>query len=61
MAMAALKGFVPRLPGRVGFFGPRLRLLLGLGRGRGNRAPWFVKAALVALLSVLLLIMFGYL
>ena len=61
MAMAALNVFVPLLTGPLGIFGPMLLLLLGLWLGRGNRSPWFVKAALLALLSVMLLIMFGYL
>lgn len=47
--------------GPMGIFGPILLVLLGLWMGRGKRSPWYVKAALLALLAVLLLIMFGYL
>lgn len=45
--------------GPMGIFGPILLVLLGLWMGRGKRSPWYVKAALLALLAVLLLIIFG--
>ncbi len=47
--------------GPLGIFGPILLVLTGLWLARGDRSPWFVKAALLVLLAVLLLIMFGYL
>lgn len=52
---------VRMMMGPMGIFGPILLVLLGLWMGRGKRSPWYVKAALLALLAVLLLIMFGYL
>ena len=42
----------------MGIFGPVLLILLGLWLGRGERSPWYVKAALLGLLLVLFLIMF---
>lgn len=45
----------------LGIFGPILLTVLGLWFGRGDRSPWYAKAALLALLAVLLLVMFGYL
>lgn len=49
------------MSGPLGIFSPILLILLGLWLGRGNRSPWHVKAALLVLLAVLLLVMFGYL
>ena len=46
--------------GPRGLLGPILLILVGLWLGRGNRSPWYVKAALLGLLTVLFLIMFGY-
>lgn len=49
--------------GPLGIFGPILLVLTGLWMGRGDRSPWYGKAALLVLLVllvVLLLIMFGY-
>lgn len=45
----------------LGIFGPILLTVLGLWFGRGDRSPWYAKAALLGLLAVLLLAMFGYL
>lgn len=45
--------------GSLGIFGPILLILLGLWLGRGSRSPWYVKAALLVLLAVLLLVIFG--
>lgn len=45
--------------GPWGIFGPILLVLAGLWMGRGDRSPWYGKAALLVLLVVLLLIMFG--
>ncbi len=45
--------------GPLGIFGPILLILLGLWFGRGNHSSWYVKAALLVLLAVLLLVMFG--
>lgn len=61
---AALSIFTPLAPlmrGPLGIFGPILLIVLGLWFGRGDRSPWYVKAALLGLLAVLLLAMFGYL
>lgn len=46
--------------GPLGIFGPILLILLCLWLGRGDRSPCFVKAALIALLVLLVLIMLGY-
>ena len=46
--------------GPLGILGPILLILVGLWLGRGDRSPWYVKAALLGLLTVLFLIMFGY-
>lgn len=43
--------------GPLGIFGPMLLVLLCLWLGRGNRSPWYVKAALLAVLAVLVLIL----
>ena len=47
--------------GPLGILGPILLLLLCLWLGRGERSPWYVKAALLAPLAILLLVMLGYL
>ena len=49
------------LGGPLGIFGPMLLILLCLWLGRGKRSPWYVKAALLAVLAVLVLILLGYL
>ena len=46
--------------GPLGILGPILLILMGLWLARGDRSPWYVKAALLGLLTVLFLIMFGY-
>lgn len=46
--------------GPLGIFGPILLVLTGLWMGRGDRSPWYGKAALLVLLVVLFLVMFGY-
>lgn len=43
-----------------GISGPIVLILLGLWLGRGERSPWYVKALLIALPTLLLLIMLGY-
>lgn len=43
--------------GPLGIFGPMPLVLLCLWLGRGNRSPWYVKAALLAVLAVLVLIL----
>ena len=48
------------LRGPLGIMGPILLILLCLCLGRGDRSPWYLKAALLGLLTVLFLIMFGY-
>lgn len=48
------------LQGPLGIAGPILLILLVLWMARGDRSPWYVKAALLSLLAVLFLIMFGY-
>lgn len=48
------------LQGPLGIAGPILLILLVLWMARGDRSPWYVKAALLGLLTVLFLIMFGY-
>lgn len=48
------------MSGPLGIFSPILLVLLCLWLGRGSRSPWQVKAALLALLAVLLLVMIGY-
>lgn len=45
--------------GPMGILGPIILILVGLWLVRGDRSPWYVKAALLAALAVLLLIMFG--
>ncbi len=45
----------------MGILGPILLVLLGLWMGRDGRSPWYVKAALLAALAILLLIMLGWL
>ena len=45
----------------MGVLGPMLLILAGLWMGRGDRSPWYVKAALLAALAILLLIMLGWL
>lgn len=47
--------------GPMGVLGPMLLILAGLWMGRGDRSPWYVKAALLAALAILLLIMLGWL
>lgn len=47
--------------GPLGILGPILLVLLGLWVGRGDRSTWYVKAALMGLLVLLFLILFGYL
>ena len=47
--------------GPLGILLPILLALLDLWMGRGECSPRYVKAALLAALAVLLLIMFGYL
>lgn len=43
----------------LGIFSPILLILLGLWLARGDRSTWYVKAALIGLLLLLFLIMFG--
>lgn len=49
---------VQMMMGPMGILGPILLVFMGLWLGRGDRSPWYVKAALLAALAVLLLIMF---
>ena len=49
------------MQGPLDILGPILLVLLMLWATRGDRSAWYVKAALLILLAVLLLIMFGYL
>ncbi len=49
------------LQGPMGIAGPILLILLVLWMARGDRSPWYVKAALLLPLALLLLIMFGIL
>lgn len=59
MGLADVFGLLCMVMSPMGIFGPILLVLLGLWTGRGDRSPWYVKAALLVLLAVLLLIMFG--
>lgn len=45
----------------MGILGPMLLISAGLWMGRGDRSRWYVKAALLAALAILLLIMLGWL
>lgn len=47
--------------GPLGIFGPILLGSLGLWLARGDRSPWYVKAALLVFFALLLLILFGIL
>ena len=49
--------FLLLVSGPLGIAGPILVLLLLLWLARGERSPWYVKAALLAALAVLIFVM----
>lgn len=51
--------FLLLVRGPLGILGPILVLLLLLWLTRGEHSPWYVKAALLVALVVLILIMLG--
>lgn len=51
--------FLLLVRGPLGIVGPILVILLCLWLARGDRSPWYIKAALAAVLVILVLVMLG--